>query len=424
MKRIAPLFVVLCACATTYKHPLPEVAPLGAAPAPEVFKLSDKARQTKLATIVFDLPMGHRYGESAWGFHGNCSKKEPLVNTDGPFNLDTKKYSDVFSAAMKRHGYAVESEVELFKDSLERVADLQVGARIVAATVNECYPNVSDNKLKVVGNAYLKIEWSVYSILEKKVLFTTTTEGSTYTDIESAMGQAGLLRPALSDAAEKLAMNRGYREVIDPPTAVAEAVKTARLKIKRVKEFTGDVKSNIESIRRAVATVTANKRSGSGFVISAEGAVLTAEHVVSGSKYVKVRTATGKECYGEVFAANKKRDLAIIRLDCSGLAVLPLGREKITEGGEVFAIGTPLSEAFQFSVTKGIVSGMRKIDEQSYIQSDVTVLPGNSGGPLLDSRGNAVGVTAGGIAIAAVPVGMNFFVPLADMDKYLPVDLE
>jgi S1-C subfamily serine protease len=236
----------------------------------------------------------------------------------------------------------------------------------------------------------------------------------------------GIVRPALADALERLAMTPKYKEIIDPPKPQAELVKatSARIRIKRVKEFSGDLKSHIDLIKASVATVTANKGSGSGFVISEDGTVVTAEHVISGSKLVKVNMASGKECYGEVVASNKQRDLAIIHLDCAGLTALPVSRQKLVEGGEVFAIGTPLSEKLQFSVTKGVVSGIRKIDELDYIQSDVTVHPGSSGGPLLDSKGNVVGVTSIGIASGSVPVGLNFFIPLADMEKYVPVDFE
>jgi S1-C subfamily serine protease len=94
------------------------------------------------------------------------------------------------------------------------------------------------------------------------------------------------------------------------------------------------------------------------------------------------------------------------------------------EGSEVFAVGTPLSDKLQFSVTKGVVSGLRKIDDVDYIQSDVTVLPGSSGGPLLDANGNAIGIASQGIAAGSVPVGVNFFVPIGDLDKYVPLDFE
>jgi S1-C subfamily serine protease len=224
---------------------------------------------------------------------------------------------------------------------------------------------------------------------------------------------------------EKLARNKSYREVIDPPKKMAVARAAApRIRIKRVRELSGELKSHIEMIKKAVVTVTANRGSGSGFVISEDGIVVTAEHVVSGSRLVKVNAATGKECYGEVAAVSKQRDLALIRLDCGGFMPLPLSRQKVVEGSEVFAVGTPLSDKLQFSVTKGVVSGVRKIDELDYIQSDVIVLPGSSGGPLLDSSGNVVGVAEAGITRASVPIGVNFFIPLTDIDKYVPVDFE
>jgi serine protease Do len=422
MTRIAAIAVaLLCGCAT-YKKPLPVLKDTIRPNAkPVVFKLSDRAKQARLDTIVFNLPMGYRYGEAASG--GSCRNKQPMVNTKPSFELEMTRYADVFGSVMRKHGYPVEKDVELFKDTSERVADLRVGARITEATLNECFPNY-ENDLKAVGSAYLKIEWSVYSPLEKKIVLTITTEGTTYGEIESGIGEPGIIRPALADAVERLAQSASYRDLIDQPKAVAEAPRVARIKIKRAIEFSGDVKANLAAIKKAVVTVTANKGFGSGFVVSTDGAILTAEHVVAGSKFVKVNTPAGKECYGEVAAENRQRDLALIHVDCSGLTALPLARGKAEEGSEVFAVGTPLSEKLQFSITRGVVSGIRHIDDLDYIQSDVTVLPGNSGGPLLDAKGNAVGMSDLGASIRKVPVGLNFFIPLADIEKYLPIDFE
>jgi S1-C subfamily serine protease len=424
--RVVTLFLVqgVCACGGAYKKALPPIEPPAQSVAPQVFKLSDKARQTKLSAIVFDLPVGHHYGQVSAGY-GSCYNKQPMTNTQGRFDFDITKYIDLFGTVMKSHGYPVEDEVEVFRDSKERVADLQVAARIVGATINECYPDLGGNKMKASGDAYLKIQWSVYSTLEKKVIYTTVTEGSTYSEVKSDIGELGIVRPALADALERLAMDPKYREVVDPPAAqtrTAAKATAARIKIKRTKEFSGELKSHIDLIKASVATITANKGTGSGFVISEDGTVVTAEHVVSGSKLVKVNTAAGKECYGEVVAASKQRDLAIIHLDCAGLTALPLSRQKLVEGGEVFAIGTPLSEKLQFSVTRGVVSGIRKIDDLEYIQSDVMVHPGSSGGPLLDSRGNVVGVTDLGVPTRTG--SLNFFIPVTDLEKYVPVDFE
>lgn len=415
--------IALCACTRGYKKDLPPIEPPKKVSI-EVFKFSDKARLTKMSALVFDLPIGHVYGEVSGGW-GGCYNKQPMTNTQGKTQFDLTKYADLFTTVMKSHGYPVEEDVEVFRDSKERVADLQVAARIIGATINECYPDVGNNQKRAKGDAYLKVEWSVYSTLEKKVIFTTVTDGSTYDEVKSEIGELGIVRPALADAIERLALDAKYRQLVDPPASpAAPKAAAARIKIKRAKEFSGDLKSHINLIKAAVATVTANKGSGSGFVISEDGTVVTAEHVVSGSKLVKVNLASGKECYGEVAASSKQRDLAIIRLDCSGLSPLPLSRQKLVEGSEVFAVGTPLSDKLQFSVTKGVVSAIRKVEELEYIQSDVSVHPGSSGGPLLDSNGNVVGVTSVGIAAGSVPVGLNFFVPVSDMDKYVPLDFE
>jgi S1-C subfamily serine protease len=373
---------------------------------------------------VLDLPVGHRYGESSWG-SGACYEKRANVNTEGRSEMEPHRVIEVFNEVMKRWGYPVEDQIELFKDSKERVADLQVAGRVVDATLNECYPKIWTDKLFVRGTAYLKIEWSVFSTLEKKVVLSVTTEGSTGQEVESRVGQQGILRVAIADALGRLAVSNDYRGLVDPPQATAGAtLPPARLTIKTAKAFEGSLQQHLGAIREAVVTVTANKGSGSGFVIGADGKVVTAAHVVSGSKYVKVKTGAGKECYGEVAALSKPRDLALLQVDCGVLTALAVIRKKVVEGHDVFAIGTPLSEKLEFSVTKGVISGVREFEGLEYIQSDVKVLPGNSGGPLLDASGNAIGVTTSGVAVKEVPVGLNFFVPMADLEKYLPVTLE
>jgi serine protease Do len=412
----------LCGC-VSYVRPLPPVAP-ASAPAAQAFTLSARARKVALKAIVVDLPVGHVFGEIAWGYSGSCHRNEQLINTQGRFDLELKNYRDVFASVMAKRGYSVDDELEIFRDTKEHAADLLIAAKVVDAGLNECFPNWDGDRLRVKGTAYLKVAWSVYSPIEKKIVFTTTTEGSTYAEIESNVGEPGLLRVALADSTEKLARDPRFKDVVDPPAAPKPAVAASRMKLRRSPPFSGELKANLEAVRKSVATVTSNRGSGSGFVVSGDGKLLTAEHVVSGSRFVKITTSAGRECYGEVVAASKPRDLALISVDCEGLVALPLASQKVLVGGEVFLVGTPLTDKLQFSVTKGVVSGIRKIDELDYIQSDVTTLPGSSGGPLLDGSGNVIGVAVDGVAVGSVPVGVNFFVPIVDLEKYLPIQLE
>jgi len=181
-----------------------------------LFSFSDNARQTRFAAFAVDLPPDHAFGEAATGV-GNCRNKSLMTNSRDHFHFAHSDFADVFDAIMKRHGYPVEDAVELFPGSKVRTADLDVGARIVDAITNECYPGVGTRPFFVVGDAYLKIEWSVFSRLEKKVILTVTTEGSTYTQVESEIGYRGIVRPAFADALERLATDPKYRDVVDPP---------------------------------------------------------------------------------------------------------------------------------------------------------------------------------------------------------------
>ena len=89
-------------------------------------------------------------------------------------------------------------------------------------------------------------------------------------------------------------------------------------------------------------------------------------------------------------------------------------------GQDVFAIGSPLSEENSYTVSKGIISAIRTLDRGfEVIQSDVMVQPGSSGGPLVDINGNIIGITVSGMVRGGSSVGINYFIPVYDIPKYL-----
>ena len=90
-------------------------------------------------------------------------------------------------------------------------------------------------------------------------------------------------------------------------------------------------------------------------------------------------------------------------------------------GETVFAIGTPLDKSLSGTLTRGVVSARRIIDSQPFIQSDVAVTHGNSGGPLLDEKGAIVGLTVSGLAPEGSQIGLNFFIPIEDALKVLAI---
>jgi serine protease Do len=153
---------------------------------------------------------------------------------------------------------------------------------------------------------------------------------------------------------------------------------------------------------------------GSGFVINADGYVLTNNHVVDGASDIRVKFSDGRELAAKVVGRDDKTDVALIKVDASGLPVIPLGDSSRMEVGEpVMAVGNPFG--LEQTVTTGIVSATgRTIGEGPYddfIQTDASINPGNSGGPLINARGEAIGINTAIVSGNGGSVGIGFAIP-------------
>ena len=173
----------------------------------------------------------------------------------------------------------------------------------------------------------------------------------------------------------------------------------------------------------SVVEITAGQGTGSGFIVSSEGIVVTNHHVVAGYDTVTMRLATGASHRGDVTSSDPDMDLAYIHILNAGrsLPALPVGdSESIRVGDEVIAIGFPIGWILGTdpTISRGIISAKR----DKLLQTDAAVNPGNSGGPLLDSSGHVVGVVVARIERDSVgnPIaGINFAVPINAVREHL-----
>ena len=156
---------------------------------------------------------------------------------------------------------------------------------------------------------------------------------------------------------------------------------------------------------------------GSGFIISADGYVLTNNHVVEGADTVTVRLSDRRELDAKVIGTDAQYDIALLKLNASDLPVVSVGDSKNLKAGQwVVAIGSPFG--FDHSVTAGIVSAVGRqfggADQQyvPFIQTDVPINRGNSGGPLFDLNGRVVGINSQIFSNTGGFMGVSFAIPI------------
>jgi serine protease Do len=162
--------------------------------------------------------------------------------------------------------------------------------------------------------------------------------------------------------------------------------------------------------------------SGSGFIVSRDGYILTNNHVVEDADRVTVRLLDNREFQARVIGRDANTDVAVIKIDATGLPAVTFGNSDQTRIGDwVLAVGNPLG--FTFTVTAGIISakgralaGLRDPDAnfsiQDFIQTDAAINPGNSGGPLVDMNGNVIGVNSAIASQTGYYSGYGFAIPI------------
>jgi serine protease Do len=163
--------------------------------------------------------------------------------------------------------------------------------------------------------------------------------------------------------------------------------------------------------------------SGSGFVVSEDGYILTNNHVVDGAQKVEVQLLDGRNFPATVVGTDPTTDVAVIKIAARGLSPAALGRSATARIGEwVLAVGNPLGETLTFTVTSGIISakgrgqlqlpGRTQRTIQDFIQTDAAINPGNSGGPLINVRGEVIGINSAIASETGFNVGYGFAVPI------------
>jgi serine protease Do len=195
-----------------------------------------------------------------------------------------------------------------------------------------------------------------------------------------------------------------------------------------------DLTQVVAAVRDSVVTITSEGFStrgfsqipstgvGSGIVLTSDGYILTNRHVTEGSQSLTVELADGRQFDATIVKESSDQDLALIKIDATGLTPAVIGDSNALEVGQTaIAIGSPLG-TFTETVTRGIISGTgrtitvaddstgRPVTMTGLLQTDAAINPGNSGGPLLDASGAVIGINT---AVSAEAEGLGFAIPIS-----------
>jgi serine protease Do len=237
-------------------------------------------------------------------------------------------------------------------------------------------------------------------------------------------GEAAV-RSVLQDTSRPIPQAKAAVDLGDAFASVAEHVKPAVVYIKserRERVSQRRLPPGFEDFFQVPRRPQIEQGSGSGFIVSQDGYILTNNHVVQGADRVTVRLYDNREFTAKTVGTDPSTDVAVIKIQTTGLPTVRMGDADSTKiGNWVLAIGNPLGEAFTFTVTAGIISAKGRLlgglnpsryAIQDFIQTDAAINPGNSGGPLVDVRGEVIGINSAIASETGFYAGYGFAIPI------------
>jgi S1-C subfamily serine protease len=419
------LAVLALSCGTVVAQPALDTA--------DAQDMSATKNSIKLVRVIAALPAGAPWLNLKIGTTLCISDGITRTWNGGREPQDLPPFSAAFKTELERAGYRVVTpgEDNLF-DPQSGSADLQAAAVITDERVDGC---ISKGGLltrtsfgDVRGDSSMKIDWQIYSPIKKQVIAHVSTSAAARLENSVPGGAQRLITESFASNVRELASNADFRAALSAPKALTKGFVTPDQQAKIL--LAGSLKipkRQIADATGSVVTILTGTGSGSGFLVSTDGYVLTDAHVVGDEKNVRVRWSDGLETLATVERVSQKRDVAVLKTNPRDRAPLALRRGPLGLGQRVYAIGSPGGKKFESTVSSGVVSADRVFDGLRYIQSDTTVSHGSSGGPLLDENGAVIGLTDLGIPNAGPtgddgPAGLNLFTPIGDAMDFLALE--
>lgn len=383
----------------------------------------EDSKKLRINKVSVDLPSEKIIHKHYKGYKmflaGKYTEKTNADEKD--MKMENTEFSYMLNQMLKEKGYIDTTRNVLKNNYLD---DLVINASIKQFTINNVPMSlgISSSGMLIVD---LKIQWDVLD-LYKKVIHSEEIDASSGQFAIYNYKKAGeVVENALKDVMEasfiKFMSNEKVNFLLYDKSEIELEKKFSEINIH---QSNNKVNSVSQSIKSTVTIKAKDGAFGSGFIISNDGYIITNYHVVSEPENLKVRLNNEKEYDADIIRVSKIYDLALIKIDASDLSSFKISDSKEIEvATEIYAVGTPTAEDLSQTVSKGIISGVRKSGDSKLIQTDASVNSGNSGGPIIDKNGVVIGVVSSKLKGFGVE-GVAFGIPAYEVLDRLKLNLK
>jgi serine protease Do len=387
-------------------------------PTPRIKELALKQEDIKelmLNTVSVDIdPENLRYRRFS-SYRSFMKRKDEVytqkANTEEGVKMENTIFSDVMNELLVEKGFIDTSRHYLSNSYLN---NLLVSATITGST----FHNIKGRSLMYSGRTDifycdLTIKWEILDLYKNTLYETETNTTSGQMALTFFKNESGGRYAAIKEAVERgfliLMTNDRVEELLLDRSILDTESDMPMLFLPKSESYVSTIG---EAVKSSV-TIKSEAGHGSGFVIAPNGYIITNYHVIANAEELTVVFNNGAELGDvEVIRVSKVYDLALIKVTAKSLKPFLLDASpEIPIGKEIYAVGTPTSEDLAQTVSKGIISGKRKLDNLAdLVQIDASINGGNSGGAIVDKKGLVYGVVSSKISGAGIE-GVAFGIP-------------
>jgi S1-C subfamily serine protease len=415
LRRCLPACAILLACST----PGPRV-PESVAPEPAPIPLGPAGSHPLIfQKVLYRIPTGQVLGEARAG------RRVIDELRWGRSSTQTLDFNVAVTDRMRSLGYNMRDAADsLFEPAGVIHARYELAAVLHDVALDFAYPPSRKDGVSGVGigKADVVVELQLFDALAKQTIYTRTFEGH---------GEDTGLKPnpimdAVANAVARAAADPEFVAILSRDSASEDPAENAsRVQIAGCNAPVDlSLPEGMDQTLNSIVSIRVGQISGSGVILSAEGWVLSASHVVGDDNEIWVRLRAGIEVPATLVRNDKRLDLALLRLAGRGYPCSPprLAQEPLTLGSDVFAVSSLHEPAGRPTISRGVVSGYPEREGIRFIQTDASVNPGSSGGPLLSADGRIVGIVVQKAAGVGVE-GIGLAIPIEEVVEGLSLEV-